>query len=287
MSSTPDLLSAESLRCSAKTLKAQAKVLDGLANFALAPLAGKASARTPSPPDVYASGVAALEKAGEVDVSALRTALVDWLATEKATRRERLSGSLRAGCEMDGIELSILSKSPLELCLSPVTVRVDFDANRAEFLYSQQVLASCAADAIEILSTHREVVAALETREWNAREFHAQLLRAWRRAAPGEGWAELVDVLPELVFLRQPKAFRSDPTARRFAPYSRAQFAFDLWRLRRDRALTQDQWRLSVAPATGSATKDKKLVFWLEDDRGQGQYHLTLRFVREESHGTP
>ncbi len=280
MSPPPSLPSPEFLRRTAKILKAQAKALEGLAGAA-----------APASPERLARGLAALEKAGGADVGALSTEIEGWLAGEKASRRERLSTALRAGCEAEGIELLVLSKAPLELRLPPVSARIDLDTNRAELLHSQQVLETCEADGAAILAARRRVVSALEGESWNAAAFHALLYKAWSRAAPAGTWAELVDVLPEVVLLHQPRSFRLDPAPKRFAPYSRARFAYDLWRLRRDRALSQNGWRLSVAPATGSSTKDKKAVFWLEDDRGQGQYHLTLRFVREaereESHGAP
>lgn len=280
MSPPTPLPSPEFLLRTAKALKAQAKAIAVLAK-----------AVSPPSPDRLGRGLAALEKAGGADVSAVRMEIEAWLAEEKAGRRERLSTALRAGCEAANLELLVLSKAPLELRLPPISARIDLEANRAELLYSQQLLASCEADAAAILTARRGAVAALEGEGWATAAFHTLLHRAWTRAAPGGGWAELVDVLPEVVLLHQPRSFRLDPAPKRFVSYSRAQFAYDLWRLRRDRALSQNGWRLSVAPATGASTKDKKAVFWLEDDRGQGQYHLTLRFVREsereESHGAP
>ncbi|MCK6504647.1 hypothetical protein L6R53_14785 [Myxococcota bacterium] len=90
-------------------------------------------------------------------------------------------------------------------------------------------------------------------------------------------------MLPQLALELQDDRFRREPSAAHFRPYSRARLCWDLWRLRRDRCLAVDGWRLSLGPATGSSTRDKKRVFWLEDDQGRGQYYLTLRFVREDA----
>lgn len=275
--STPlptQLPTPDELRRAVITLKAQVKALEGLAK-----------AVAPPAPVGLAKGFAALEKAGEVDVGALRVRIGAWITDEKVSRRERLSAALRAGCEAEQIELVVLSKEPLELNLSPLTVQIDIEGNKAEVCFSKQVLEASAADGPAILAARRRALQALEGDPWDAGAFHTMLHKAWTRAAPTGGWAELIDVLPELVLLRQPRAFRLDPDPKRFVPYSRARFAYDLWRLRRDRSLTRDGWRLSIAPATGASTKDKKQVYWLEDDRGQGQYHNTLRFVREEPHG--
>ncbi len=270
----PSLPTADAVRRAISTLKAQTKALEGLLKVV-----------SPPAPEGLAKGLAALEKAGEVDVGAIRAGIGAWVTEEKASRRERLSGALRTACEAESVELLVLSKDPLELRLPPLSARIDIEANKAEILFSQQVLETSTADGPAILAARRRALQTLDGDPWDSAAFHGLLHKAWMRAAPTGGWAELIDVLPEVVFLRQPKAFRLDPDPKRFVPYSRARFAYDLWRLRRDRALTRDGWRLSIAPATGSSTKDKKLVYWLEDDRGQGQYHLTLRFVREEPHG--
>lgn len=266
----------DALRRAASTLRAQAKALDALAKAA-----------SPPSPERLAAALAGLARAGTVDIAGLHAGIADWVGEEKASRRERLTSGLRAGCEAEGIEILKLSQDPLELRLPPLSVRIDVDANEAEILFSQQILATTEAEAGAILAARRKALAELEAEPWDGAAFHELLRKAWTRAAPDGGWAELVDVLGEVAFLRQPKAFRADPSAKRFVPYSRARFAYDLWRLRRDRRLAQHGLRLTIAAATGASTKDKIRVFWLEDDRGQGQYHLTLRFVREEAAHVP
>lgn len=267
------LPSPDQLRAAAATLKRQSQALDALAAAVDPPVAGK-----------VAAAWAAWEKAGSADLAALAD-VPAWMAEEKAGRRERLSHTLRASCEKAGVELAVVTRDPLELRLAPLGVSIDVEANRAALTFGRQELAVAEADSDAILRARADALTALEATPWEPAAFHARLRRAWSRSAASPGdWAEIAEVLPELVFLSQSRAFRADPSARRFEPYSRAQLCYDLWRLRRDRVLTQDGWRLTVAPATGASTKDKSRVFWLEDDRGQGQWHLTLRFVREEPH---
>lgn len=266
------LPAADALRSAASVLKKQSQALEALA-LAVEP---------PSPAKVAAAH-ALWEKAGQADPSALVAPVADWLREEKTGRRERLSSELRAGCERAGVELLVVTRDPLELRLPPLGVRVDLEAGEAEITFAREVLATTDTTAEGILRARATALASLEAAPWDAAAFHAALRRAWSRCTLGSGdWAELADVLPELAFLRQGKAFRQDPSPKRFEPYPKAQLAYDLWRLRRDRALSQDGWRLSVAPATGASTRDKVRVYWLEDDRGAGQFHLTLRFTREE-----
>ena len=160
---------------------------------------------------------------------------------------------------------------------------MDLGRDKAELTFGREVLAKTGARADEIIAARAEALSELETADWDPAAYLFALYKAWRRTSPKGDWAELVDVLPNLVLELQTDAWRLDPTERNFRPYSRARYCFDLWRLRRDRTLVSNEvWRLSLGPATGGSTKDKKRVLWLEDAAGRGQYHLTLRFVRED-----
>jgi len=89
------------------------------------------------------------------------------------------------------------------------------------------------------------------------------------------------DVLPELAFLRQPPAWRREPTPAHAHPYPRVQLAYDLHRLRRDRTLSHAGRRLALAPATGGSRRDKHATLWVEDAEGQGSWMHLLRFEND------
>ena len=230
--------------------------------------------------DGAATDLAACDLGGITDIAA---AMAAWVEYERATRGARLRADLREACAEVGIRPAVLSRDPLELYLAPVTVLIDVDRDLADLAFARIRQGRCRADGAAIVAARNEVVCDLEGESWDPEAFFAQLRGAWVRAG-GDAWVELIDVLPELALLRQPPSFRKDPTAKKFVPYPRAQFAYDLWRLRRDRCLAADGWRLTLGTATGGSTRDKSRVLWLEDGRGGGQYHLTLRFVKEGSH---
>jgi len=223
---------------------------------------------------------AALDKVAGDDFDAVLARIDAWLADEEATRRPRLAQQIRDVCAAAGVDLVVLTKNPLELRLAPLGVKVDIDRDRSLITFGGQRLAECGANAQQILSARQDALKLLEVGTWDAANFHRVLRKAWTQAG-GDGWQELTDVLPLVALGLQDLRFKRDPSASTFHSYGRARLAWDLWRLRRDRMLTVDGWRLTLGPATGSSTKDKKRVFWLEDDRGQGQYYLTLRFVRD------
>ena len=209
--------------------------------------------------------------------------ITTWLEHERATRGTRLRAGLREVCVGRSIPVKVLTREPLELYLAPLSVRVDVEADRADLSFGRIRLARCRADATEIVSTRDDALQELEGDGWEPEAFLARLRQAWSRASGGR-WAELIDVLPEVALLCQSAAFRKNPTEKAFRPYPRVQLAYDLWRLRRDRCLSAGGWRLTLGTATGGSTRDKSRVWWLEDGRGGGQYHLTLRFVKEGEH---
>lgn len=267
MSETPPTPpSAADLGAAVQALKARARALATLAE-AGTDVAALRRARS------------SLDRTPAVDDGPLVARLDAWLAHEAAHRRPTLARQLRQAADAGGPELVVLTRDPLELRLPPLGVLVDVDADRADLTFGRELLARTGARADEILAARDAALAALHEHPWDAADFHRALRTAWQRR--GADWVELVDLLPDLVLALQSDRWRRDPSARLFRPYSRAQLCYDLWRLRRDRALTVDGWRLSLGSATGDSTRDKKRVFWLEDDRGRGQYFLTLRFVAD------
>jgi hypothetical protein len=229
-------------------------------------------------PEALARAVEELEATG-VEHACLDD-LHAWLAAERLTRRKRLAKGIRTLADAAGLEAVVLTRDPIELRIPPVSMSIDTEADKVDICFGREVVATSRADAALAMEARAEAVAVLERGEWDAAAFHQDLRLAWKRGGARD-WMELADVLPELALIRQPKRFRQNPSARNFVPYPRVQLAYDLWRLRRDRSLEVEGWRLSLGSATGGSTRDKKRVFWLEDDRGRGQYHLTLRFVQE------
>lgn len=235
--------------------------------------------------EAIGTGADALPPALKKEASALREVAAAWLRSERDGRRRRLAETIRGKCKKQGIRLLVLTKEPLEIRLPPLSVRIDLEKVRAAVLFGRVEIGSAVAAATEILKARDKALKALERRKWSPRTFHRELRTAWgaagRRLGRADGWIELAEVLPELAFRVQGPGWRFDPTPKNLTPYGKAQFLYDLHRLRAAGALAHDGWRLALGPATGASTRDKRKVFWVEDGEGRGSYHLTLRFTRE------
>ncbi len=99
------------------------------------------------------------------------------------------------------------------------------------------------------------------------------LKEAYHRALRGgEGErALIVGVLGELAFLRQGDRFKANPIKSNYIGYGRAQFGYDLYRLRRIRGE-----ELSLWVATFEATKRRDKVIFVPDDEEKGTRYAYL-----------
>lgn len=89
----------------------------------------------------------------------------------------------------------------------------------------------------------------------------------------------LVDLLPELAFLSQSEGFRLDPAKKRFREYSRIQFGFDLYRLKKSEVHTIENHKFKLSIATFDATTEKKRSLWVPDnEQGEGTYYSYIAF---------
>jgi hypothetical protein len=66
------------------------------------------------------------------------------------------------------------------------------------------------------------------------------------------------------------------------ADETRAQFAWDVARLRRERRLIIGDRRLDLGVATGHAAAHRSRVVWIENDGGGGSYFASFRLIAQE-----
>lgn len=198
--------------------------------------------------------------------------------------RHELGRELKSACEAANLAFEVVSREdPVELRIAPLSVRLDFEKGRASLSFARQELCTAPARAAAILEARAAALRELET-PFEPREFFERCWNAYRLAltALGRGRGErveLVEFLPQLALLSQPKKFQVEPIARNYEDYSRARFAYDVLRLRRANGLELAGKRMHFGVATGGTAANKSRVLFLEDGDGRGEYKLTVYFT--------
>jgi len=223
-------------------------------------------------------------------VDALLGVLDAHLAEEERKLKFYFGRDLRDTATSAGLAFAPLTTDPPEFRVGLFTVGVDVPRRSAVIRYARVDIEKVALSAAAIVEAAAQHAKRLEGRDFDASVFFDQLLMAYqmRLHRRGEGFGarvDIVDLLADIAFVRQGPAFFDDPRRENFTPYSRVQLAYDLARLRRAGRLSHRGFRLALGAATGGSTRQKADVLYLEDERGSGQWYLSLKFSREGEEG--
>lgn len=242
-----------------------------------------------------ATVAAAVQKLGKIQVSegelekalgTLTAALKEHLAGEERKLKFYFGRDLRDSAARAGVAFAPMTTDPPEFRLGLFTLAVDLGRRMAVLRYARNDLAKVPLNPEGVLEGMQRQHAQLEGKGFDPTLFFEQVLQAYQvrlhRTSQAFGArVDLVDLLPEIAFIRQGPAFLEDPQRDHFTPYSRVQLAYDLARLRRAGRLSHRGFRLGLGSATGGSTRQKSRVLYLEDERGNGQWYLSIRFSRE------
>lgn len=141
---------------------------------------------------------------------------------------------------------------------------------RAELRYAREPVGFARPAPDAIVEAVRRARARLVARSRGPDELLPQLAAAYA-ALLGRRRARQGDRVP-LVELRD-----------QLAGYTRAQFAWDLARLRRERRLAIGGRRLDLGVATGHAAAHRSRVVWIENEGGGGSYFASFRLIAQEA----
>ncbi len=149
---------------------------------------------------------------------------------------------------------------------------------RAELRYAREPVGWARPRAPEIVAALRRAIDRLRERSLPPDEllpglaaaYDAVLVRSGRRP---DARAPLVELRDELAQHR----------GRRSRPYTRAQFAWDLARLRLEQRLVVDGRRIDLGIATGHAAARRSRVVWIENDGGGGAFYESFRLITQET----
>lgn len=179
---------------------------------------------------------------------------------------------LRRQAAAHGLVPRLLADSPEEWRLGLATVVVDRRRGTAQIRYAREALARASCDAGDVLAGWRRVLDRLGRESLAPDQFLPALGAAYAdcltraRGKPGDR----VDLAEMVAAVGRAAGRRT---------YSRAQFAWDIARLRRERRLEHDGRRVLLDVATGTAPVQRRRVVWIEDESGAGQYYGSFRLV--------
>jgi hypothetical protein len=184
------------------------------------------------------------------------------------------SKELRQAAAASQVVPRLVCESPQEWRLGPLTVVLEKTSDVAQLRYARLPVARAPADATSIMAAWSRALAALVKKSLAPAELWPRLAEGYRtllaraRQAAGER-VDLAELREALVAAKR--------------GYTRAQFAFDLARLRHERVLVHAGRRLDLGVATGMSTSRSGRVVWIEDGSGAGQYYQSFRLL-EETH---
>ncbi len=198
-------------------------------------------------------------------------------STESSARRAarttvRFPVELRRQAAALGVVPRMVADSPEEWRLGPATVVVDRRRGTAQIRYAREGMARTRCDAAEVLAGWRRVLEKLMRESLAPDSFLPALATAYAQLLAQAGRAP-----GERVPLTDLCAAVGRAAGRR--TYSRAQFAWDIARLRRERRLQQDGRRVLLDVATGAGASIRRRGVWIEDESGAGQYYGSFRLV--------
>lgn len=158
------------------------------------------------------------------------------------------------------------------------TIELDFDNERVKLWYGpqQEYLSQCslAADKVaeQTLQAKKQLGSALQPEE-----FLARLQKAVSRVvgnAPDQP-APIIQVLGEMAHLMQTSHFYTDPSRENFKSYSRADFSYDLFRIR---SVAGTKFRLSTA--TRAQTRNRRDFLWIPNNEiGDGMTYSQIQIL--------
>ncbi len=176
----------------------------------------------------------------------------------------RFASDLRDAAAEVGLRPRLLAEAPEEWRLGRLTVVVDRARGTAQIRYARTAVGRAPCDAAAVMSACRRALARLEKESMSPARFGPALAAGYASLAGQRG-------APVALLALWPEVARAADRRK----YSRAQFVWDIARLRSEQGLALPQGRISIDVATGAPGQ----ALWIEDESGTGQYYRSFRLV--------
>jgi DNA repair exonuclease SbcCD ATPase subunit len=216
--------------------------------------------------------------------------LTDWMSeyqhaleTTEGKVRRRLGTELER--KLKNLGLSLSGQYP-DLKAGLFTIELDFGKWKATLWYGpkQERLDQCSLSASEIAKRVEKLKHKLGS-QLPQDQFLEKLRKAYYRVIGTERGrpAPIIKVLAELAYLLQNSQFRQDPRRENYRSYSRADFSYDLFRIRSYQVRSLFPLKLRLKTAARAYTRRRSDFLWVPDDEsGKGTTYSHLVFEEVE-----
>lgn len=211
--------------------------------------------------------------------------LAEWLTQYRATIDDAVKETQRRfGVELDQelrkLGFSLSGQYP-ELKAGMFTIELDFDRMEAILWFGprQERLGRCALSASTVARCLEKAAQKLGSRLPEDQLF-AKLWEAYRRVTKNSRSAPvpIIQVLSELAHVIQEPRFLQDPRREHYRSYSRADFSYDLFRLRQFFKARGTPTKVHLVVATRAYTRRRSDFLWVPDSQdGKGTFYSHLQ----------
>ena len=175
--------------------------------------------------------------------------------------------------------MKLVSDNPLVIYVHPLTLEVQFDACKATWTYAHEALDTTSLDPDEIMAAHAARLDIFRATRIDSAHFFSLCRQAYEMAIIKNNLksgdrVDLVDLLTPLAWLWP--AEQSSKKA--FSPLPKYILAYQLQKLRSDKMLQNNGFRIDLGAATGGTTRNKNNVLYIPHSSIEGQYYLSICF---------
>lgn len=212
--------------------------------------------------------------------------LINWISqyeseVKSAEEKIRKQFGVELENELGKLGFSLSGQYP-ELKAGLFTIELDFDRWKATLWYGpkQERLGQYQLSASKIASQIEKEKQKLGSHLPEERLLE-KLHEAYYRASEKKHGVPvpIIKVLAELSCLLQSPHFLQNPKRENYRSYSRADFSYDLFRIRKCQSNTLFQWKLHLIVATRHHTRRRSDFLWIPDDEnGKGTTYSHLQF---------
>ncbi|MCC9076222.1 hypothetical protein FKZ61_008880 [Litorilinea aerophila] len=187
--------------------------------------------------------------------------------------------------ELRQLGITLTGQYP-ELKAGLFTIELDFEQWQATLWYGskQEKLSTSPLSVSDIVKRVERAKKELGS-QIPEQELLENLYQAYTRVVQRVGEdAPIIKMLGEIAYLLQNPRFYQDPRKDYYKSYSRADFSFDLFRLRRFLAQNPSSRQFRLKTATRAQTKRRSDFLWVpESEDGKGSAYSHLRFEEKRA----